>query len=518
MNRKLRILIVEDEEIERKVLEMMLKYNRQDIEELLFAENGIEALSLFQDKIPDIVLMDINLPGINGLETIRQMQLMHTGVRFVILSAYNLFSYAQEAIRLNVFDFLIKPIQLEEIQKIISRLSREIQQQEESLKTYTKQTEKLKTIRPLLESDCIYSIASMHSNTSITTIFDFLQMPISSGYVFIAKGEGGTIHFIQEIKRRMRYMTMECLGDIISDLCVFVALSDTILRRNQIREMLWHIIETMGNKSSSIHIGVGSISEPNDDLKLSYNQALSAVQYAEQQNQRLLFYDEVTESLESPKEYDIRLAAASVANWVLTGDTVRIAKQVDEMFSSMQMSLKHREIVSKAYWFYALVCSKLSNLDTQAVFLEPNRILEYNDIPALKELLLSNLTSLADIRINQSNPKSSQIAEAAISLVQARYMENITLESVARELNFSPYYLSRIFKKSTEYTFSEFLTNFRIEKAKEFLTKGNMSIKEIAFAVGFNSQGYFAKIFKKYTRNSPKEYSEKNIAEPGGHS
>ncbi len=94
MNRKLRILIVEDEEIERKVLEMMLKYNRQDIEELLFAENGIEALSLFQDKIPDIVLMDINLPGINGLETIRQMQLMHTGVRFVILSAYNLFSYA----------------------------------------------------------------------------------------------------------------------------------------------------------------------------------------------------------------------------------------------------------------------------------------------------------------------------------------------------------------------------------------------------------------------------------------
>ena len=72
MNRKLRILIVEDEEIERKVLEMMLKYNRQDIEELLFAENGIEALSLFQDKIPDIVLMDINLPGINGLETIRQ--------------------------------------------------------------------------------------------------------------------------------------------------------------------------------------------------------------------------------------------------------------------------------------------------------------------------------------------------------------------------------------------------------------------------------------------------------------
>lgn len=237
MNRKLRILIVEDEEIERKVLEMMLKYNRQDIEELRFAENGIEALSIFQEKIPDIVLMDINLPGINGLETIRQMQLIHSGVRFVILSAYNLFSYAQEAIRLNVFDFLIKPIQLEEIQKIISRLSMEIQQQEESLKTYTKQTEKLKTIRPLLESDCIYSIASMHSNTSITTIFDFLQMPISSGYVFIAKGEGSTIHFIQEIKRRMRYMTMECLGDMINELCVFVALSDTVLRKNQIWEM-----------------------------------------------------------------------------------------------------------------------------------------------------------------------------------------------------------------------------------------------------------------------------------------
>ncbi|MCI8854852.1 MAG: response regulator, partial [Lachnospiraceae bacterium] len=61
MNRKLRILIVEDEEIERKVLEMMLKYNRQDIGEMYFAENGIEALSLFREKLPDIVLMDINL-------------------------------------------------------------------------------------------------------------------------------------------------------------------------------------------------------------------------------------------------------------------------------------------------------------------------------------------------------------------------------------------------------------------------------------------------------------------------
>lgn len=509
MNRKLRILIVEDEEIERKVLEMMLKYNRQDIGEMYFAENGIEALSLFKEKLPDIVLMDINLPGINGLETIRQMQLMCTSVRFVILSAYNLFSYAQEAIRLNVFDFLIKPIQLEEIQKIISRLSMEIQQQEESLETYTRQMEKLKSIRPLLESDCIYSIASMHSNTSITTIFDFLQTPISSGYVFIAKGEGGTIHFIQEIKRRMRYMTMECLGDIINNLCVFVALSDAVLRRNQIREMLQHIIETMGNTGSSIHIGVGSISEPNDDLKLSYNQALLAVQYAEQQNKKLLFYDEVNENLDPPREYDIRTAASYVANQIIAGDTVRITKQVDEMFAFMQMNLKHREILSKVYWFYALVCSNLTNLDIQAIFLEPNQILEYKDIPALKELLTSNLTALADIRINQNSPKSIQAVEAAIVLVQTRYMENITLESVAKELNFSPYYLSRLFKKSTEYTFSEFLTNYRIEKAKEFLAKGNMSIKEVTFAVGFNSQGYFAKIFKKYTGNSPSEYSKK---------
>lgn len=179
------------------------------------------------------------------------------------------------------------------------------------------------------------------------------------------------------------------------------------------------------------------------------------------------------------------------------------------MFAFMQMNLKHREILSKVYWFYALVCSNLTNLDIQAIFLEPNQILEYKDIPALKELLTSNLTALADIRINQNSPKSIQAVEAAIVLVQTRYMENITLESVAKELNFSPYYLSRLFKKSTEYTFSEFLTNYRIEKAKEFLAKGNMSIKEVTFAVGFNSQGYFAKIFKKYTGNSPSEYSKK---------
>lgn len=303
--------------------------------------------------------------------------------------------------------------------------------------------------------------------------------PLSSGYVFIAKGDGGTIHLIQEIKRRMCYMTMECLGDMINELCVFVALSDTMLRRSQIREMLQHMIETLENAGSAIHIGAGSISEPNDDLKLSYNQALSAVRHAEQQNKKLMFYDEIIENTENGNEYNIRAIASSVANWVMAGDTARIAKQVDEMFSSMQMSLKHREIVSKSYWFYALVCSSLTNPDAQTIFPEPNRILEYNDIPALKELLISNLTALADIKINQNGPKSAQIAEAAIALVHARYMENITLESMA----------------------------------KEFLSKGTMSIKEIAYATEFNSQGYFAKIFNKYTGISPSEYDEKQSTE-----
>ena len=119
MSRSYRLLIVEDEEIELSALTMMLKYNRQDIQEIRTATNGILALEVYREFPPDIVFMDINLPGINGLEVIRQMRMLPGSPYFVIISAHSQFAYAQEAMRLDVQDFLVKPVRLEDINRVM---------------------------------------------------------------------------------------------------------------------------------------------------------------------------------------------------------------------------------------------------------------------------------------------------------------------------------------------------------------------------------------------------------------
>ena len=126
MNNPLKILIIDDEEIERRALAMMLKYNRKDVLELQEAENGLSAIEIFREFQADIVLADINMPGINGLEAIRIMQKIKPETRFVIISAYNLFNYAQEALRLNVYDFLIKPIQIQDLNQVIDNIKAEL--------------------------------------------------------------------------------------------------------------------------------------------------------------------------------------------------------------------------------------------------------------------------------------------------------------------------------------------------------------------------------------------------------
>ena len=167
MSRAYRILIVEDEEIELSALTMMLKYNRQDIQEIRTAVNGIQALDVYREFLPDIVFMDINLPGINGLDVIRQIRLLPGSPYFVIISAHSQFAYAQEAMRLDVQDFLVKPIRLEDINRVLDGLVQQINQSRSRKERAQYQQAKIDAIRPVLESDCVLSIASMRSNTPL---------------------------------------------------------------------------------------------------------------------------------------------------------------------------------------------------------------------------------------------------------------------------------------------------------------------------------------------------------------
>lgn len=507
MSRSYRILIVEDEEIESSALTMMLKYNRQDIQEIRCAANGIQALELYRSFQPDIVLMDINLPGVNGLDVIRQMQMLPGTAYFVIISAHSQFSYAQEAMRLDVQDFLVKPIRLEDINRVLDSLVQEIEQSRSQKEHAAYQQAKMDAIRPVLESDCVLSIASMRSNAPIATIFDFMQIPVVSGFVFTLRGEGIGGPLLREIKTRMRNMGLCCIGEVINEICVCVALSDEAMRPSQIKEIMTYFSGALCTGGHPCQIGVGSVADCADDLRRSYEQAMAASRAAAAEGAPLVFHAEQETAEQNVVPHAAELSG-EIIRAIRLGETQAVMDHLQTFFQSFQLVPSYRTVQDAAYRLYVMVLSSFPQQDAAFHPLSAERIFSTQDTAALHDLLAKSLLAFMDQQEGLGDVQANQIVARAIQYVKQHFREDITLVNVAEELNISLFYLSKLFRKHTGTNFTEYLTQLRVEHAKKLLAAGEMSIKEVAYAAGFNSQSYFSKIFKKYAGVAPSEYRE----------
>lgn len=510
MSRAYRILIVEDEEIESSALTMMLKYNRQDIQDIRCAANGIQALELYRSFQPDIVLMDINLPGVNGLDVIRQMRLLPGTAYFVILSAHSQFAYAQEAMRLDVQDFLVKPIRLEDINRVLDSLVREIEENRSQQEHAAYQQAKIDAIRPVLESDCVLSIASMRSSAPIATIFDFMQIPVVSGFVFTLRGEGIGGPLLREIKARMRNMGLCCIGEVINEICVCVALSDEAMRPAQVKEIMTYFSGALCTGGHPCQIGVGSVADCADDLRRSYEQAMAACRSAAVGGSALVFHAEQPASEQSALPPVAELAGGMIRA-IREGKTEEVVERLQAFFQSFQLSPSYRTVQDAAYRLYVMVISGFPECAAAFHPLSAEQIFTVQDMAALRDLLAKSLLSLMDQQGGPGDVQANQLVARAIQYVKQHFREDVTLVNVAEELNVSLFYLSKLFRKHTGTNFTEYLTQLRVEQAKKLLAAGEMSVKEVAYAAGFNSQSYFSKIFKKYAGVAPSEYRETDV-------
>ena len=512
MSRTYRILIVEDEEIECNALKMMLKYNRQDVEQIQTASNGVHALAQYQEFHPDIVFMDINLPGINGLDVIRQMRQLPGTPYFVIISAHSQFSYAQEAMRLDVQDFLVKPIRLEDINKVLDGLVHEIEQTLSQKERIQHQQAKLDAIRPVLESDCVLSIGSMRSNVPIATIFDFMEIKVNSGFVFTLRGEGVGSLLLREVKSKMRDMGLYCIGEMLYEVCVCVALSEDTIRPPQVQEIMAHLSSSLKAAGQMCQIGVGSVAGSADGLRRSYEQSMSANKGVTITEPTLSFFSNLNAPEENTLSY-VTDVAGKITQSIRTGATEAVISQLKSFFNSYPSSVSFRRMREAAYWLYIMV---IGNFSEQASAIKPLSAVELfamQDMKALHESLQKSFLALTNIPNGDSNLQPNQIVRNAIQIVKSRFQEDITLDNVAEELNVSPFYLSKLFRKHTGTNFTDYLTQTRVKRSQKLLEAGQLSVKEVAYAVGFNSQSYFSKVFKKYTGTVPSDYKGQIAAE-----
>lgn len=515
------ILLTDDEQIVIDSLTLILNKNFEGQIKIFSALSGAQALSIVQaDKI-DIVFMDIHMPGLNGLETISLIKQINPNTVVIILSAYDQFHYAQEAINLGAYKYLTKPVNRNLIVQTVQGAMDLVNSRHGKLSDSIELHEKLNLVTSMVESDFIYSC--IFNNASDTDFSDYLEyFSIQNTSYFMCCIE------VPNIDSSKRYEIYMKIRDVFSSKCrcilgsfmvnrigAFFPITKTtdaddleVTKQNLMNKI--YILLTQ-NLSAKVKIGVSKVHESISETSTAYNDALFALNKIQDESGLSLYYEN---SNTSSNEVQIQKYVNLILNRIKIGDASSVRQNVSLYMASLCNTYIPQMDKIKGFIFELLV--NIRNIVLNAdpsyrneAFDSSFSILSKTDeVSELEEFLLNRCiecaAAMAEISGNQENP----IIAKACAYIGDNLEKNISLDQLAEYLGVSPFYLSKLFKEEKGENYISYLTTCRLEKAKRLLQNDSLIIKEITAQTGYNDQNYFSKLFKQKYGMTPSEFRD----------
>lgn len=444
-----RLLIADDEALEREGLEWIAERMLPGRFQLFHAENGRIAIEKAEEHRPHIILMDINMPGIQGLEAIREIKSKLPDTKFVLVTAYDYFSYAKEALSLGVKEYLVKPAKREQVVAVLEQLVRELDEEKRKRSDQLELMHKLSQLLPLAENElALMLMVAPTGETDIGQLSEWLEFPLDQGsavvIAFPEQQQAASKQSMYDIVRG--YAKARALSCIVSSLidrhmAVFLR-KPPEASASRWKETVTAFGEELCGLTSrrlgtDIAVGVGMCREGADGFRKSYFEAVFASTYFEQCGQ-VCHFDELKQG---GKPSSLPAETRSGHNGALPDSYV---------LSAMQRIREQRE------------------------------------------------------------QQTESVLDRAKSYIQSKFAEELSLEDIADYVHLNPHYFSKIFKQQTGTTFIDYVTALRIEKAKALMSEDQLSLKEICFEVGYNDPNYFSRVFKKVTGLTPSEFKSQS--------
>lgn len=479
------ILVIEDEAIERETLVNILYRSFSEIE-VYSAKNGVEAIELYDKKKPSIVLADINIPQISGLEVIRKIKSYGEACEFLIVSSYNYFHYAQEAIRLGVEDFILKPYAIDHLVQAVEQAIEKLYEKKDEEQRKTELLDKLEKYTPVMESECFYAILSNRDEFEVKRALRLLNEKLKAGFCLVASNKEERDVILSAMKEEF----YQVLHQQVHDTYVCFVLMEKWPIEQQQEQLKQKFAMWM---EQGYHIQIGSIQQ-DSSLYASYVHALSnsLAEFAIPQQikeeglstQKLL--SSMQQAFEDMEEEKVRVLIQSYTTYLLGKNKDNIKTDIGLFMDSLLIYLKdHQPEI---------------NVDACPEVLITNNV--HQEIAYyLNVHIMRYYQAMVDDKFKNAN----QLVRQAMKYIDSNYKRPITLNDLAQALDVSPFYISKLLNNTMKKTFTELVSEKRVEVSKELL-KTNKRIKEIAYEVGFQGQNYFTKIFKKYTGVTPKVY------------
>ncbi|MFA9376507.1 MAG: response regulator [Lachnotalea sp.] len=526
------LLIVDDEPLVQIGIKSMLNWNDYGITICATAVNGQEALTYIKQYSPEIVITDIKMPVMNGLEMIRRChETNHELPLFIILTSYEEFPLIKEAIKYQVLDYLVKleldaTMLKESIRKALARIhsirkSSSFDESNMELPSMEVLQDKffMRLLHNLFEDtgefeqhvkDLNINLDAAHFCVSYCEIngFDTDSMSLSEQ----ANLYNSTIQMIKEIASK--HVTCRVVSLDMKHFCIIFILNKTVLEpSNTIYHALHNSCE-MVYKYFNVTVlsSVGRLYDSPFMISSAYQDARQISSYASN-DKPIIVYDKIQDSVSLKKSFNISIFKTDIMKAFEELDTEilnRIFTQLCDLFQAHPTA--YLQAMDAACNILYLSISLLPDGDTilSEIFVDyPDgyrSIYRQMNIVQVIEWLYTLRDGLCNILEERKSTYKNHIVINVQKYINAHIEEKFTLNDIALVFGISPNYLSTLFKKNSEIGFTDYVNNGKIKRAKELLKDSNFKVYEVADQLGFESAFYFSKVFKKVEGISPREF------------
>ena len=530
-----KIMLVDDEEEVRTSIIKQVDWEKLGFRVVSDAENGEDALEKIDIYEPDVIMTDIRMPYMDGLSLIEKVHSKYPTVKLLIFSGFDDFEYAKEAIRLGVSEYILKPINSEELSEIFNKIKKNLDLEIENRRDIARLRENYKTNLPIIKNQFLINLLnSKLSKAEIDLRLKEYEIDLNEALKYQAacvdieyekmlidpklglQKELVALSVMNLLKDKIEeYYRVSVFNSLVDDRILIIIAIDEKNKNIDLIDLLRAICkESIRVLGVSISLGLGDKKNDILELSLSYQESLEAIGYKQIVGIGEAIYIKDVEPHSLGTLYFDEKEDEEFSSSIKFGPIEKINTQIDNILYKLENSKVHfRQKQAYAFSIITVIIRLMQQYEISLVKFDSgdsgyidviNKLQNFEEfIVWLRDICIRLYTSMQEKR--ESNSKQV-IAEAKMYIMENYDKEELSVDTVCKKLHLSTAYFSTLFKKEVGQTCIAYITDFRLKKAVELLNTTDDKTYMIANKVGYAEQNYFSYVFKKKYGVSPSKY------------
>lgn len=534
----LKALIVDDEPAHRHGLSRHVSWSSLGYEKPDEAEDAEEALFLSSRNSYDVFIVDVCMPGMDGIELVRQLQRIHKNINVLIISGYEEFEFARGAVEAGARAYLLKPLKIEEVEQWLKTFADNINRQRQVKEADRLMQQKLDSSLELAREKYMEELLSdiEYNQGADQTQLELLNLPCKNFCYKLAvlspdrfpelvkKDPKSAAMLIPRISNMAKVLLADFFDMVfvkmLSDqLAVFLIDKDPgkTLSRDELESLLGMLQESFSEEDGiTITISISKQGTKWDEAKKLYKESMYLLNKARLQKNGQLLWAEDSRQFENSCILDINqlqdriVSSINICDYENTQRFLEIA--LDQLEKTCNCSITYVQAFSIGIIGALIKNAELMNIELGKDYINVyDTLLKCSGVTGLRKTLAGMVAAFIKLEQEHQSKQKNQSIIRLLEYIDSHLKDDITVNRLADHVHMNASYLSVLFKKEMGETISDYITRIRIEKAKELLRNNEIKIYEISLLVGYQTASYFTHQFKRAVGCTPAEFRERRL-------